>query len=97
MNDQTFDRVVTAASIVLGLYWFLMGRKNAPIQIVPPAPGLTDPNLVNYMQQTGGNPPIQVAGANVNVNIANQGLQFLNSSMMPLFGFVGMAQGITVA
>jgi len=99
MNDATFDRTITALTIVLGLYWFLAGRKNAPLNpanIPLPTSTPLDPNMVNYMQQTGGNPPIAVSGPNMNINIANQGLGFLSNKYVPMFGFIGMAQGVTV-
>ncbi len=92
MNDSTFDRVVTAAGIVLGLYWYLRGRQGAPFA-PPQLPSYpTDPNLVAYRALYANRPPIGTA-QQLTVNVNGGAAQFLSSQYQALFGFVGMANG----
>ncbi len=92
MKDSTFDRLVTVLGIVAGLYWFLKGSPSSGA-LPPTGVAPIDPNLVNYMATTGGQ-PIAMAGApNVQINVANQTAQFLSNAYIPMFGMVGVAQG----
>jgi len=96
MNDQAMDRLVVVVGILLAL-WLAVRYRGGTQTIVQPVaapPGTLDPNLVDYMNAR----PNGMAFANpkpININIGNQAANWLNSSYMPLFGFVGMAQGET--
>ncbi len=52
-------------------------------------------NVSPDLQTYAKNPQAFYTPANqkINVHVANQSMGYLNSSYIPLFGFVGMAQG----
>lgn len=96
MQDGTFDRVITALGIILGLYFFYKQNANAsasaaqvPSQFVPVQSA--NPQLVDYINNFGGNGPISISGGNTTIDVQNQGLGYLSNKVMPMFGFVGMA------
>jgi len=92
MNDQAMDRLVVVVGILLALW--LAVRYRGGTQTVAAPPGTLDPNLVDYVNAR----PNGMAFANpkpIKINIGNQTANWLNASYMPLFGFVGMAQGET--
>ncbi len=80
--------------VIVGAVAFLIEKKVNPngggAQIIN-APNNVPPDLATYAK----NPQAFYTPANqtVNVNVANQSMGYLNSSYIPLFGFVGMAQG----
>jgi hypothetical protein len=100
MNDKIFDHVIALAALALGVYVYLYPKISTNTVLVAndistPNNTMVDPNLINFLNQTAANggQPIAYTGAPVNVNIANQGLNYLDQKVMPMFGFVGMAQG----
>lgn len=54
-----------------------------PVEVV--TNGAPNPQLSDFM--SGPNAP-----SHLQINIANQGLSYLDNKYIPLFGFVGMAQ-----
>jgi hypothetical protein len=97
-TDKIVDRSVAVIGIVLTLWLFYYGRKhdsttggqannNAPVY---GGGGVaSDPMAQDYMQSPG----FAAQSPTYNVNIANQGLGYLDNKYLPLFGFVGMATG----
>lgn len=93
MNDkQTRYFVLTCALAVL-LYWMskpkhdISNSANAPVD--ESSDFIQDPNLQAYSPSNAPQP----MNPNISVNVANQGLSYLNNNYIPLFGFIGMAQG----
>jgi hypothetical protein len=92
MTDKTFSRFLFIIA-ALFLAWYLWHRKNAAV-VAPDGTmiqsGSNDPMLLAYAANPSRFDPPTVNGmVNINVN----GAAGLNQNYMPLFGFVGMAQG----
>ncbi len=94
MNDSRFDTLIlsiTGALIVWVLIRKTTGGNNT--QILAPQSAPTDQyNIPQASMWNGSTLPVSAQPA-INVNIGNQGLNYLNQTVMPMFGFVGMAQG----
>ncbi len=80
------------AILIIGVAYFLInrGKTNTENTVVSPDANqnggyISDPVLAAYNPNT--------APQDININIANQGLNYLNSNYIPLFGFIGMMQG----
>ena len=89
MNDKQFTRFVMAAGLAL-IAWRLFAPKTGTL-----SPGnleMQPPNLSPDLAAFSAN-PAHFMPSNINVDIGNQGYSFLSNAYMPLFGFVGMAQG----
>lgn len=85
MNDRRFTHFIFAVMALLLLWWFVMRRRAVPTpQQITMA---YDPEIITYASDPGKFGPI-----NVNVS-ADASINGLNPNYMPLFGFVGMAQG----
>jgi hypothetical protein len=96
MKDKEFTKFAFIA-LGIALLWWLWQRRvaNMPSEPETEAPTMTpnDPQLITYSQNPSAfNPP---SLGNININIANQGLSYLSNQYVPLFGFVGMAQGVS--
>jgi hypothetical protein len=97
MNDKEFAKVGFIALGLLLLWWLWMRKQAAAVQATQaqaPTTTTSDPEQDVF---ANGPPPIASLGdgSTLNVNIANQGLGYLSSQYIPLFGFVGMAQGVS--
>ena len=91
MNDKTFARFLFVM-IALFVVWWLFLRRRAGAQNVPQAytgTGTTDPALLTYEANPGKFGPASTDTLNIN----GSGFNGINQNYMPLFGFVGMAQG----
>lgn len=93
MNDKDYTKL---AFIALGLLllWWLWRRRQAgqtvSTQQQVPTTTTSDPQQEVF---ENGPAPIGSLGT-VDINIGNQGLGYLSNQYIPLFGFVGMAQGV---
>lgn len=94
MNDKTFSRFLFFM-LVLFLLWWMWHRhamRNSANQAMAPTPfgNPIDPETLTYEANPGAFGPQRVDGSiNLNYNVPNG----LNQNYIPLFGFVGMAQG----
>ena len=92
MNDKHFRNFALVIGSAGLLYW-LYRRKLAKMNAEPVAPDTSGetPEQIVYSSNPGAFGPAPVN----TITIANQGLNYLNSQYIPLFGFVGMANGVT--
>lgn len=91
MNDKDYTKLAFIALGLLLLWWLWQRRQSAAVAATQPqAPTTTtgDPQEDTFVN---GPPPIDSVST---INIANQGLGYLSNQYIPLFGFVGMAQGV---
>lgn len=92
--------IITPVTIIgIGIIALLLLRKrnaNQVSSVIPASPSGTEfiqnPTEAAYSPNLA---PQSLSGGTINVNVANQGLQYLSNKYIPLFGFVGMAQGAT--
>lgn len=94
MDDKNYARFALIAGGCALLYWLYQRKMNAENALqFPQAPQIpTDPMGDVYAADPDGFNPQSLG--DVNINIANQGLGYLTNQYIPLFGFVGMAQGV---
>ena len=91
MDDKKFDRVIAISALIIAVWWILQ-PKQPTTQIAPAVDmGIPSPELAAFSANPGAFMPQNLGS--INVNIGNQGLGFLSNQYIPLFGFVGMAQG----
>lgn len=93
MNDKHFRNFALAIGSAALLYWLYKRKQSAHsmTQEAPEPVAANDPMNAVYSNNPGAfNPPSLGT-----INIDNQGLSYLSNQYMPLFGFVGMAQGVT--
>lgn len=93
MNDKEYTKLTFIALGLLLLWWLWRHKQNGSlISASPEVPTTTtsDPEQEIF---SNGPPPIASVGT-IDVNIGNQGLGYLSNQYIPLFGFVGMAQGV---
>lgn len=94
MNDKIFTRFLFVMIFLFVVWWlFLRKRYRMMPQDVGTAyagTGTTDPQIITYESNPGAFGP-QSVGNTVNINV--NGYNGINQNYMPLFGFVGMAQG----
>lgn len=101
MTTQTREGVYIAGTVgALVLLWWVWNKNNPPIPAatVPaeaafPVPWNGPMNDV-YTANPGAYQPATDSSLTLNIN--NPYLSMLNSAYMPLFGFVGVAQGIAL-
>ena len=94
-NDVANTVIVVGFGIIIFLF---LRRRNNNIQSGNRIPQTTaGTQFINDPVQSAYSPSLapQLLGGNVNVDIQNQGLNYLSNKYIPLFGFVGMAQGET--
>jgi hypothetical protein len=94
MNDKQFTRFLFIM-LALFLAWWLFHRRTSGATVAPngtPMGTYNDPQLLTYAANPSKFGPQTVNGS---VNIAVNGYNGLNQNYMPIFGFVGMAQGET--
>lgn len=97
MKDNDFSLLGLSAIVVL--VWFLLasrGRGARQPTLVPSTDGALpvgwdDP--MNAVYNANPNAYQPATPASLTLNIANQSAALLNQNYIPLFGFVGMAQG----
>jgi hypothetical protein len=82
-KEFTILMVIVAAAIIL---WYWWEKRQAANAVTAPAPSSDFSNWP--MDQTPDYTP-----PTVNLDIGNQTPNLLSQQYMPLFGFVGMAQG----
>lgn len=93
-------KLLIVAGLAL-LLWLLLKRKKVVTQSesFKNAGGNDDPLLLAYANDPARNEPAKytynIDGSNANVNLGPQGFGYLDNKYIPLFGFVGMAQGET--
>lgn len=91
MNDKQFERFLFVIAIVFVLWFFLHKKKATPIPDNEQMPvPWNDPELATFAANPDAFMPQTINGS-VNINVS--GYNGLNQNYMPLFGFVGMAQG----
>lgn len=94
MKDKDYTKIAFIA-LALFLLWWLLRRKaatqTAPDQIEAPT-DTPSPELATYAANPDAFAPASLG--TVDINIGNQGLGYLSNQYIPLFGFVGMAQGV---
>lgn len=98
MAHDKHSKSIGTVAFILGallLLWWLLQRRaaqqaadDATVQAATPTDPITDTYASN---PDAFNPP---SLGTVNINIGNQGLSYLSNDYIPLFGFVGMAQGV---
>ncbi len=93
MKDRDFTKLMFIALAILFLWWLWRRRQAATVASTQPQVPTTTANDPETIVAANGPPPLQSVG-DLNVNIANQGLGYLSTEYIPLFGFVGMAQGV---
>lgn len=96
-NEKTELWIFGGVTVALLLWLWWRGKvsatNNASMQTVPPTSGFTynyDPMLTTYAANPAAFGPQTVNGS---VDIIVSGYNGINQNYMPLFGFVGMAQG----
>jgi len=96
MNDKTFSRFLLLITVLFLAWWFF--HRKAVRSMTAPDGSTVDygqsasPELLTYAANPSKFGPQTVNGS---VNISVNGYNGLNQNYMPLFGFVGMAQGET--
>lgn len=96
MNDKDYTKVAFIGLGILFLWWLYHRKQVAAVAATQPqAPVSTDPEQVAFNNAPSGYPIANVG--DVNINIGNQGLSYLSNQYIPLFGFVGIAQGVNYA
>lgn len=96
MNDKTFRDIVYIGFAAIAL-WLLM-RNRAAINTAQNAaqnaalPAIPQPSL-SPIELTYASNPNNFGPTNLNINVAPQLPAGLSNSYIPLFGFVGIAQG----
>lgn len=91
MNDKDYTKL---AFIALGLVllWWLWQRRQAS-QVAATQPQAPTTTTGDPEQEVFANGPAPI-GSLGTIDIENQGLSYLSNQYIPLFGFVGMAQGV---
>lgn len=90
MNDKNFARFMFVAATLL-VFWWYWRKTHTPMPVAASnTPWTMDPELLTYASNPAAFGPSTVNGT-VNINVS--GYNGLNQNYMPLFGFVGMAQG----
>ena len=92
-DKQTKYFVLTTVVAVL-IYFLSRPKKvvdNANVDTTVPDQYINDPVLAGYNPNSGF-ANTALTDPNFNINIANQGLSYLDEKYIPLFGFVGIAQ-----
>lgn len=90
MNDRLFRDLALAVAGGLIVWFLTQHQKNiasssgSMVPDIPPA-GYNIPQSDMYTPALGLQPAI-------NIDIGNQGLNYLSDKLIPMFGFVGMAQ-----
>lgn len=96
MNDKDYTKLAFIGLGILFLWWLYHRKQVQQVAASEPqAPVSSDPEQIAFTNAPTGYPIANVG--DINVNISNQGLQFLNNGYIPLFGFVGVAQGVAYA
>jgi hypothetical protein len=93
MNDKEFAKLAFIIGCGVFIYWMWERNQVAQADATQPQAPITTTSDPEQQVFEAGPPPIQSLG-NLDVNISNQGLSYLSNAYMPLFGFVGMAQGV---
>jgi hypothetical protein len=102
MTAQDRDYLYMGGALAaLAVLWYF-ARKSAASAAQPLTPAQASPALPTtwqgpmdtvYNSSTSGAPYAPPSGADLTVNIADQTASELSDQFMPLFGFVGVAQG----
>lgn len=93
MKDKDYTKLLFIALALLALWW--LWRRHQASALAGPQPQAPTTTVQDPEQVVFENGPPPISSANtLNVNISNQGLGYLSSQYIPLFGFVGMAQGV---
>lgn len=98
MTESNKKALVIAAKIVgVAAILYLILRRKQPAVVTQNVPGAVTNNYIQDPVQAAWNPGLgfQPSPQNIDVNIGNQGFNYLTNKYIPLFGFVGMAQGET--
>ena len=95
MNDRNYTKFAAVVGVGVLLWW--LSKNNVPAlsgvaDASPPLSGF-DPMTQVFSNYPNAWSPPSLSDATIQVNIANQGLSTLSNQYIPLFGFVGIAQG----
>lgn len=92
MNDKQDRYFYLTVILALLIYWVSKPKTVNNSTLVPTGNAgdsfINNPDLASYNPDTGFQP--------INVNIGNQAINYLNANYIPLFGFIGMAQGKSI-
>ena len=94
MNDKQFGvlGLIVGAMLVLWYLWSKHAQKAASTSGATSSPGFPE-NLNWPMQQVPGSAYAPPTIGKLALNISNPNFGMLSNQYIPLFGFVGMAQG----
>jgi len=91
MDDKSYRNLALLIGGAIVLYWIFKRKNKTDYSPMPLFGNVHNPELETY----GANPSAFGPSGQINVDIGNQGLNYLDNKLVPLFGFVGMAQGAT--
>lgn len=91
MNDKDFAKLGFIGLGLLLLWWLWMRKQSRTVTATQPQAPTTTTGDPQHDVFENGPPPIGSLGT---IDINNQGLAYLSNEYIPLFGFVGMAQGV---
>lgn len=92
MDDRLYRDLAVAIASGLIVYFLIehhikaQSQSQMPVETAPTVPTYNAPQSDLYNPSLGLQP--------INITIGNQGLNYLDNKTMPMFGFVGMANGI---
>jgi len=92
------DIITPITILIVGALLFLYIRKRNSISQINNGnvPGAITNNYINDPVLAAYQPGLGLrASPSINIDIGNQGLNYLSNKYIPMFGFVGMAQGET--
>ena len=95
MNDKQTRQLIIVILLALLGWWAIKNKSAASNQTIVET-GQTAPETAQtpMNQYFANNPQLFLPQpAQIDVNIGNQGINYLSSATMPMFGFVGIAQG----
>lgn len=91
-NSARFETIALTVVGAVIIWWITKGGAPAVNNLVSGGGNAPAPLNYNVPQSATWSPSMMPQPA-VNINIGNQGLNYLDQKVMPMFGFVGMAQG----
>ncbi len=95
MNDKQTRQLIIVILLALLGWWAIKSRNAASNQTIVETGQAAPETAQTPMDQYFANNPqlFMPQPAQIDVNIGNQGINYLANSVIPMFGFVGMAQG----
>ena len=93
MNDKQFDLFVIFAAIALFVWWLWEKHNSIPATQLPPSEGGPVQSLDWPMSGVSPEAYTPPTIGKLSLNVQNPGFNMLSNQYIPMFGFVGMAQG----